>query len=68
MSGTSYSMTVPGETGVGRALDREDRLHALDEHVRIAFVEAARPLEVAHDAHGLHERFRVVEDRFVVEA
>src|SRR5262245_56477506 len=61
------------ELGAGRqrrslAVDREDRLHAFDEDVRIAFGQVTRLREIAHDADRLHERVLVVEDRLVVQA
>ena len=68
MSGTSYSIAAPGVSGVATTVDRKDRLHALDEDVRFAFVEVALLREVAHDANGLHQRLGVIEDRLVIEA
>ena len=50
------------------AVDRVDRLHALDELVRRAFFEAADPLEHARHADRFDERLGVVEDAFVIEA
>ncbi len=68
MSGTSYSMVWPGVMPRGLALHRIDVGHALDEGVGVALVHAAQAVQRAHDADGLHQRFRIVEDRFVVQA
>src|SRR6185503_4940738 len=50
------------------ALERIDRLHALDERLRVALLESADPLNVADDAHRLDERLGVVQNRLVIEA
>src|SRR5262245_4202151 len=60
------------DRGAGRhrrrpALERKDRLHALDEGLRVALLESADPLDVADDAHRLDERFGVVQNRLVIE-
>ncbi|MNC90904.1 hypothetical protein D3C83_70600 [compost metagenome] len=51
----------------GDAVDREDRLDALDEGVGIAGLEPADALERARHADRFDERLGVVEDAFVVE-
>src|SRR5690606_25447979 len=52
----------------GEALHRKDRLHAFDERIRVAHLEAADALERPRHSDGLHERLGVVEDALVVEA
>src|SRR6185312_10541052 len=44
-----------------------DRLQALRIDVRVALVEVALLDEIAHDAHRLHERLGIVEDRLVMQ-
>src|SRR5688572_33209471 len=50
------------------ALDRKDRLHALDEGLRVALLEATELHDVADDAHRFDESFGVVKNRLVIEA
>src|SRR5215207_9151437 len=59
--------------GTGRdrrrsALDREDRLHALDERLRVALLEPAELHNVADNAHRFDQSFGVVKNRLVIEA
>src|SRR5262245_11692719 len=61
------------DRGAGRyrcrpAFERKDRLHALDERLRVALLESANPLDVADDAHRFDERFGVVQNCLVIEA
>src|SRR6185436_8056195 len=50
------------------AVDGEALRHALHDHERVALVVAALLVEVVHDAHGLDERFIVVEHDLLLEA
>src|SRR5688572_27661021 len=50
------------------AVDRVELRQAFDERERIAGLDAAQALKVAHDAHGLNESLGVVEDTLVVQA
>src|SRR6186713_2529037 len=50
------------------AVHRVDRLYTFDEHVWITLIRVALFGEGPHDARRLDERFRVVEDGFVVQA
>src|SRR5688572_28414587 len=50
------------------AVDGKALRHALHDHERVAFAVVALFVEVVHDAHGLDERFRIVQHDLLLDA
>lgn len=67
MSGTSSGGVWPGLAAIARP-PMETAWHALDEGVWVAGVDIRKPWLAGHDPDGIHYRFGVVEDGFVVQS